>query len=520
MPCLKAASIVAIPALALALPSASEDLTGEGRRARRTLGDSDRLGEQIDCLHAPALLSIRDARWGAVMAGRWLSGAPTASLELHFYAHRKRERHMKQGHNRCNPVRAALAATRALVAVGGAAALAASDSLGRGKIRVLWSRRTDGTARAVSALLVVGAAWLTLAGQAGAAPGQIGYDGCFASLAAQGCRVLPDTSLGGARGVAVSPDGRSVYVASPGSDSIAHFFRGGPLGQLAYDGCLANTAAQGCGDLPGAPLGGADAVAVSPDGRSVYVASRDSDSIAHFFRSPEGKIAYDGCLANDDAQGCANLPGAPLNDANGVAVSPDGRSVYVASADSDSIAHFFRALGDDPPPGSVTTPGTRRGGQGGRMGFGSKTLIRLRLAAKRITARGPVPIVVSNANGFPVGGGLSGETAKAVAAKPKRRRLKLKTRTLRVAANRETTVKLRLPPTLGRLFKRNGKLMLRLKARVRDPAGNARTVTKTLAPRLKRKHKRTAVPRARSGTVGCSAREDGRQCAGIRAAMA
>jgi DNA-binding beta-propeller fold protein YncE len=321
--------------------------------------------------------------------------------------------------------------------------------------------------------------------------GQLVYDGCLAdNEAATGCIDLPGAPLDGAAGVAVSPDGRSVYVASVNSDSVAHFFASGQQGQLVYDGCLANDAAPGCIDLPGAPLDGAAGVAVSPDGGSVYVASNSSNSIAHFPRRANGQLRYDGCLANDDAPGCANLPGAPLDGARGVAVSPDGRSVYVTSGSSHSIAHFFRALGDAPPPGSVATPGSRPGRQGGQNGFGPKTLVTLKLAAKRIPARGPLRIVVTNANAFTVSGRLSGKTAKRVAAKPRKRRLKLKSKTFRVAAKRKTTVRLRLPAKLRRLLKRNGKLKLRLRANLRDPAGNARAVTKTLTPRLKRKRKR------------------------------
>jgi DNA-binding beta-propeller fold protein YncE len=320
--------------------------------------------------------------------------------------------------------------------------------------------------------------------------GQLVYDGCLANDAVQGCVALPGSPLSSAWGVAVSPDGRSVYVASYDSDSIAHFLRGSD-GRLTFDGCLANTAAQGCSDLPGAPLETAQGVAVSPDGRSVHVVAFDSDSIAHFFRAPDGKLAYDGCLANDDAPGCANLPGAPLDGANGVAVSPNGESVYVTSSERGSIAHFFRALGDAPPRGSVTTPGTPSRSEGRRIGFGSKTLITLKLAAKRIPARGPLSIVVTNANGFTVSGQLSGETADPVAGRSNRRRIKLKPTTFRVAANRKTTVKLRLLTTLSRRLQRQGTLTLRLRAKLRDPAGNARTVTKTLSPRLKQKRKRT-----------------------------
>jgi hypothetical protein len=140
-----------------------------------------------------------------------------------------------------------------------------------------------GTARAVAALLAVCGAWFALASPALAAPGQIGYDGCLANDASQGCVDLPGAPLEGARGIAASPDSKSVYVASVNSDSIAHFFASGPRGQLVYDGCMASIAARGCIDLFGSPLDGAYEVAQSPDGRQVYVTAHDSKRIERFF---------------------------------------------------------------------------------------------------------------------------------------------------------------------------------------------------------------------------------------------
>ena len=107
-----------------------------------------------------------------------------------------------------------------------------------------------------------------------------------------------------------------------------------------------------------------------------------------------------------------------------------------------------------------------------------------------------------NANAFTVGGRISGKTAKPVTAKPRKRRFKLKSKTFRVAAKRKTTVRLKMPRKLSLLLKRNGKLKLRLRANLRDPAGNTRTVTKTVRPRLKRERKRTAARTAGSGTIG------------------
>jgi len=196
-------------------------------------------------------------------------------------------------------------------------------------------------ARLIAALVLSIAACLAFADRASAV-GQVTYDGCLANDAVDNCFDLPKSPLGGVEEVAVSPDGKSVYAVSNVSGSVSHFFRGGPDGQISYDGCLADGPADGCVDLPSSPLTGAVGVAVSPDGKSVYVASRSSDSIAHFFRGAGGKIRYDGCLNNEGSEGCVNLPGEPLDGANDVAVSPDGKSVYVASASSDSVAHFFR----------------------------------------------------------------------------------------------------------------------------------------------------------------------------------
>ena len=105
---------------------------------------------------------------------------------------------------------------------------------------------------------------------------------------------------------------------------------------------------------------------MSLDGKSVYVTSYDGDSIAHFLRDPaDGRLNYTRCLARrDDAfQGCDLLAGESLADPSGVAVSPDGGSVYV-SALGGGLTHFRRGLGDDTPagaPGPGTTPDVRNG---------------------------------------------------------------------------------------------------------------------------------------------------------------
>lgn len=212
-------------------------------------------------------------------------------------------------------------------------------------------RRARGGIRRFTPALPVA---LGVATPAVATPGQIGYDGCLADEATRLCADLPGAPLDGAVGVAVSPDGASVYVAAQDSDAVSQFVRKAAGGRIGLGGCLANGSAPPCRPPPLAPLAGASGVAVSRDGRSVYVVSASTDSIAHFFRrGPKGRLTYDGCLADDSAQGCQDLPGSPLGSAFGVAVSPDGRSVYVSRPP---------ATPSPVSPGTVTGAGSRTRG--------------------------------------------------------------------------------------------------------------------------------------------------------------
>ena len=140
----------------------------------------------------------------------------------------------------------------------------------------------------------------------------------------------------------------------------------------------------------------------------------------------------------------------------------------------------------EPPPGQGGQPS----GQGGPPAFGAGTLVTLRLGARRIPARGPVPVVIANANAFPVAGSVSGQTTKPVAAGRRRRHVKLRAKVFQVGAQARTRVRLGLPAALRRVLRRKGKLTLRVSARVGDPAGNTRTVKKTVSPRLKQARKR------------------------------
>ncbi len=160
-------------------------------------------------------------------------------------------------------------------------------------------------------------------------------------------------ALDAAAGVAVSPDGTSAYVASIAGGAlltggVAIFDRNTSTGALTQKagtaGCISESGGAPCQD--GEALGGAFAVAVSPDGASVYVASQTSDAIAIFDRNTftgalTQKAGTAGCVS-EDGTGSACQDGVALDSATGVAVSPDGASVYVASETSNAVAIFDR----------------------------------------------------------------------------------------------------------------------------------------------------------------------------------
>ena len=187
-----------------------------------------------------------------------------------------------------------------------------------------------------------------------------GTSGCV-SESGTGGQCIDGKALDRPLGMAISSRGNHVYVASGESDSIAVFARNestGALTQLAgTDGCVSEDGSDGqCAD--GTGLDGARGIALTPDGRNLYVASVFGNSVAAFSRNRQSGVltqlpGTDGCVSEIGSSQCGE--GRGLGAAAWVGLSPDQENVYVASAGSNAIAVFAR----DTSTGVLTqVPGT------------------------------------------------------------------------------------------------------------------------------------------------------------------
>jgi DNA-binding beta-propeller fold protein YncE len=173
--------------------------------------------------------------------------------------------------------------------------------------------------------------------------------------------------LNGSVGVAVSPDGKNVYVIGNNDSAIAEFGRNpdGSLTQLgSSNDCIADQSADnGCSDTA-TGLVAPQAIAVSPDGADVYVAAHDSagvGTVAEFARNADGSLtqllSHD-CIAENFGQAgevtsaCADQVGHGIKRPFALTVGPGGLNVYVTDSTGSTIAVLARAS-----DGSLSQPG-------------------------------------------------------------------------------------------------------------------------------------------------------------------
>jgi DNA-binding beta-propeller fold protein YncE len=174
-----------------------------------------------------------------------------------------------------------------------------------------------------------------------------GTAGCLSLQGTGGaCTVAP--GLDQAAAVAVSPDGAHVYVAGSGIAAFARDATTGALTQLAgTGGCINSDGSAPCAIANG--LSQLRAIAISSDGKSVYVGGGGGKhgSLAAFERD-----AATGALTQlAGAQGCYSQAGEDVNCTPAVALqqvssmvlSPGGEKLYVASAVSSGVRQGPRA---------------------------------------------------------------------------------------------------------------------------------------------------------------------------------
>ena len=161
--------------------------------------------------------------------------------------------------------------------------------------------------------------------------------------------------------VEVSPDGKSLYVgaAEDSGGTVAVFNRsltGGLSQPTGTARCISETGNGGVcanGHGIGSPL----EIAIAADGRSLYMTAQSgTQGVVVLVRAGSGLLTQPagaaGCVSDVDdyTDGCAE--GKAVFQANGVAVSRDGNSVYVGGYGNGGLSNFKRI---SPPQTTITS---------------------------------------------------------------------------------------------------------------------------------------------------------------------
>ncbi len=152
-----------------------------------------------------------------------------------------------------------------------------------------------------------------------------------------------------------SPDGRHLYAASIVDRAVTAFTRDETSGTLAQIGMIRN------GDPGVSGFDRPELLAISPDGNNLYLASSNDSALVVFRRDAAvGTLT----LAQVLQDGVAGVDG--LEGAFSVAVSPDGNHVYVAGKNENALSIFQR----NPASGILSYLTILRDGVGGMEGLG------------------------------------------------------------------------------------------------------------------------------------------------------
>jgi 6-phosphogluconolactonase (cycloisomerase 2 family) len=188
--------------------------------------------------------------------------------------------------------------------------------------------------------------------------GALTFAGCVSASGGDG-RVGSDGLCGhadallGAHGLAITANGRFAYTVATTAGAVSWFDRDPATGALSQRGCIKQVIGPHERCALGYALAGASAVALSPDERFVYVASAASAAVAVFARDPDtGALTERSCVSDTGSDGQC-LDGVALSGARGLVVPADGRNVYVTSIAGGAVTSLAR----DPETGALTPAG-------------------------------------------------------------------------------------------------------------------------------------------------------------------
>ena len=204
---------------------------------------------------------------------------------------------------------------------------------------------------------------------ASAATGDLTFSSCQsnAAIASQSCTVNTGV-LNLVNDIKISPDGKNAYAIAASSNAIAIFDRNATTGALTLKtgaaGCVANAAISGqsCTVITGL-LDAPKALAISPDGKTVYAVASSSSTLVSFDRDTTTgaltqKSGADGCLSNANLSPCTTW-GDALYHVGAVTVSPDGKTVYaVADIQGALSTGMVTAFPRDTTTGTLSTTGS------------------------------------------------------------------------------------------------------------------------------------------------------------------
>lgn len=134
------------------------------------------------------------------------------------------------------------------------------------------------------------------------------------------------SGLGTVTAAARTTDGLALYV-SDDKGAIALFQSDANSGELTYVRTFA--AAEG--------VTGISQLQVSAEGNSVYALRADSNAIVWFSRDANGELTHKATIASD-----YDIDNGNLNNIKGIALSDDGKNLYLINSYSDQLAYFSR----------------------------------------------------------------------------------------------------------------------------------------------------------------------------------